>query len=715
MVRRPTLCIVALVALAWSTATKGADISPGDFFETKIRPLLAANCFQCHGPTKQESDLRLDLRELAMKGSVDGPVIVPGKPEKSPLIQAVSYHGEIKMPPPPKGKKLPDAAINDLTTWVKMGAPWPDGPAVVAAGGTGMSMEAVKKHWAFQPVREPALPSVKNSAWVQTPLDDFVLARLEAKKLKPAPRADRRTLIRRATLDLTGLPPTPEEVEAFLADKSPEAFAHVVDRLLASPRYGERWGRYWLDVARYGDDAGYIGDNKIKERELTFAFRFRDWVIQSLNADLPYDQFLVAQIAADLLPHKDNAPLAALGYLTVGRKFINHRLEIIDDRIDVVCRGMMGLTVGCARCHNHKFDPIPQEDYYSLYGVLDASADKDLPIDPKADDKSPDKVMALVDEPKHPKPHVFLRGNENNRGPEVPRRFLAALSGPDRKPFDGSGRLELARRIASPENPLTARVLVNRVWLHHFGEGLVHTPSDFGTRSDPPTHPELLDYLAARFVRDGWSLKKLHRLIMLSSVYQESSNGSPEALATDSENALLAHMNRQRLDFEALRDSLLADAGELDETHGGPTVDILKEPFSRRRTVYAHIARQNVPGLFRAFDVASPDAHSPRRFVTTVPQQALFMMNGPFVVQQAQRLVKRSEIASISDPQERVRRMYRLLFAREPTSDELRIAGEFLAATGKSDPGRPGSQEKLSAWERYAQALLMTNEFVYVD
>jgi len=690
MISRSAILFVALVALACASPAYAAEVSPGDFFETKIRPLLAANCFQCHGPKKQESDLRLDRREMAMKGSADGPVIVPGKPEKSPLIKAVNYHGDIKMPPK---KKLSDEAISDLTNWVKLGAPWPDGPAAAGSGGASAAdfyPEAARKHWAFQPVHQPPLPAVKNGAWVKTPIDAFVLAKLETKKLKPAPPAERPALLRRATFDLTGMPPTPAEIEAFLADQSPDAFAHVVDRLLASPRYGERWGRYWLDVARYGDDAGYIGDNKIKEREFLFAYRFRDWVIQALNDDLPYDQFLVAQIAADLLPHKDNAPLAALGFLTVGRRFINHRPEIIDDRIDVVCRGTMGLTVGCARCHNHKFDPIPTEDYYSLYGVLDASVDKDLPLKPADGDKSSDKVMALEDLPKHPNPHVFLRGNENNRGAEVPRRFVAILSGPDRQPFhEGSGRLELARRIASPDNPLTARVLVNRVWLHHFGEGLVHTPSDFGTRSDPPTHPELLDYLAARFVQEGWSLKKLHRLIMLSSVYQESSVGSPEALAADSENMLLARMNRQRLDFEALRDALLIVGGDVDETRGGPTVDILKEPFSRRRTVYAHIARQNVPGLFRAFDVASPDTHSPRRFVTTVPQQALFLMNSPFVVEQAKRLVKRAEISSAGDPVERVRRLHRLLYGREPTDEELRLAGDSSPRPPNPTPASP--------------------------
>jgi hypothetical protein len=749
-----TLCLLSCGVLLCGSAVQAGDVSPGDFFEAKIRPLLASRCFECHGPKKQESDLRLDQRDAAMKGNADGPVIVPGQPEKSRLIAAVSYHSDIKMPP--KGK-LPDQAVADLTTWIRLGAPWPAGSASSAPGVESLAtmnpVEAARRHWAFQPVHEPALPAVMNRAWVQSPIDAFVLARLEAKHLAPAPPADRRTLIRRATFDLTGLPPTPAETEAFVSDTAPGAFARVVDRLLASPHYGERWGRYWLDIARYADTRGYLVANR--ERKYFWAFRFRDWVIRALNDDMPYNQFLELQLAADLMPHPedDNSSLAALGYLTVGRRFLDHRPDIIDDRIDVVSRGMMGMTVTCARCHNHKFDPIPQEDYYSFYGVLDASVDKDYPLsftkespapnpkpkDPKlkdpqatgskvADVKSKPKseppklvaskemVMGLEDRPKHPNPHVFLRGNAGNWGPEVPRRFLAVLSGPNRQPFkDGSGRLELAERIASPDNPLTARVLVNRVWLHHFGEGLVHTPSDFGTRSDPPAEPELLDYLAARFVAEGWSIKRLHRAIMLSSVYQQSCNAAPETAASDPENRLLGRMNRQRLDFEATRDSLLSVAGGLDETRGGPSIDILKQPFPRRRSVYAFIDRQNLPGLFRTFDFASPDTHSPRRYVTTVPQQALFLMNSPFAVEQAERIVKRPEIAAAAEPAERIRRLYRLIYGREVTPTELKLAADYLNAATPLPGAKPNPQDKLTPWERYAQALLMSNEFVFID
>ncbi len=744
-----------------------------------------------------------------------------------------------------------------LEEWVKMGAP---DPRVSPAGVPPVETirEKARSHWAFQPIREPAVPPVKDKHFVQTPVDNFILAELEAAHLSPSPMADRRTLIRRATFDLIGLPPTPEEVAAFEADNSPEAFAKVVDRLLASPRYGERWGRHWLDVARYADTKGYVFE---EDRHYPYAYTYRDYVIRAFNEDLPYNQFIEQQIAADLLPSaSDKRTLAALGYLTLGRRFVNNINDIIDDRIDVVCRGMMGLTVGCARCHDHKFDPIPSRDYYSLYGIFASSKEpeeepllgmeappkareeylaerkkrveerdkfraekelamaaqlrnqsgdylwvayeaqratnkaavddmartnkldpemlhrwmagldgwrtnqraifapwfafaelpeKDFPArakevaaqfstnkeaaavnpmvarafageppgtmkdvaqrygnlltnidqlwvkalaqtnapppkalpDPAQEELrkvlyasdapanlprsefdrlydvptvqklrelerhieeldasspgAPPRAMALVDRADPHDTHIFIRGNSDNPGAEAPREFLEVLSGPDRKPFhQGSGRLELAEAIASRSNPLTARVLVNRVWLHHFGSALVATPSDFGLRSDPPTNPELLDYLAARFMEEGWSIKKLHRLIMLSAMYQQSSDDNAVFAKADPNNRLLWRMNRQRLDFEPMRDTLLAVAGKLDLTAGGHAVDII-DPASTRRTVYGYIDRQNLPNLFRAFDLASPDASSPRRFYTTVPQQALFFMNSPFVINQA--------------------------------------------------------------------------------
>jgi hypothetical protein len=894
---------LALCLGAFMQAATAADDPAGlEFFENKIRPILVDNCYSCHSQQspKIKGGLRLDTREGLLKGGDTGPAIKPGDAEQSLLIKAVRYtDNDLRMPP--KNKMLAAAQIASLEAWVKMGAPDP------RASQTGMATVATirdkaRAHWAFQPIQEPKVPAVRNKRFVRTPVDNFILARLESAKLAPSPMADKHTLIRRATFDLTGLPPTPEEVAAFEADKSPEAFARVVDRLLASPRYGERWGRHWLDVARYADTKGYVFE---EDRHYPYSYTYRDYVIRAFNEDLPYDQFIKQQIAADLLPDTgDKRALAALGYLTLGRRFVNNINDIIDDRIDVVCRGMMGLTVACARCHDHKFDPIPSRDYYSLYGVFassmepdqepllgieapakareeylaehkkrveerdkfreekeramaaqlrsqsgdyllaayeaqqptnkpdvdavahaykldpdmvrrwmagldgwrksqqaifapwfafgaltekefpakarelaakfSASQDAAAPINPlvahaftgeppatmkdvaerygkliteidkrwqdalaatnapvvqalpdaaqevlrqivyaadapanlprdqfdrlydvptgqklrelqrhieELDATSPGapaRAMALVDRPDPHNTHIFIRGNSDNQGPEAPREFLEILSGPNRKPFQkGSGRLELAEAIASRDNPLTARVLVNRVWLHHFGSALVGTPSDFGLRSEPPTHPELLDYLAARFMDGGWSIKNLHRLIMLSGAYQQSSENNAACAKVDPGNLLYWRMNRQRLEFEAMRDTLLAVSGKLDLTPGGHAVDITV-PVSTRRTVYGYVDRQNLPDLFRAFDFASPDTSSPRRFYTTVPQQALFLMNSPFVIEQAKSLVDRPDFKSASTDQQRLRLLYQLAFQRDPSREEIEWSRQFI-------------------------------------
>jgi hypothetical protein len=741
-----------------------------EFFEKHVRPLLVENCFACHGEKKQKAGLRLDSRAALLKGSETGPVVVPGKPAQSTLIRAVRQDGELKMPP--KGK-LPPEAIDALTTWIKSGVPWPEtlGKSEVNANGDRIVI-ARKNHWAFRPVHKPAVPRIQDKTWPLTAIDRFILAKLEQKGLSPAKPADRRTLIRRATVDLLGLPPTPEEVAAFEKDRSPDALAKVIDRLLASPHYGERWGRHWLDVARYADTKGYLFT---QERRYPYAYTYRDYVIRAFNEDLPYDQFIVQQLAADKLAlGSDKRPLAAMGFLTLGRRFLNNTPDIIDDRIDVVSRGLLGLTVGCARCHDHKFDPIPTKDYYSLYGVFASSVEpSEMPaiMDPvpteayrafemelKALEKevavyrelhrtelasgnrkfrdelrkkqnkvdklkvthpgSPPRAMVLVDASQPIQPHVLVRGNPRNRGEAVPRQFLAVLAGPGRKPFtQGSGRLELARAIADRDNPLTARVLVNRLWLHHFGTGLVRTPSDFGLRGDPPTHPELLDYLAATFVENGWSIKKLHRLIMLSRVYQQSSEDSPCSREIDPDNRLLSHSNRQRLEFEALRDSLLAVAGQLDAAIGGRAVDLTTAPFRRRRAVYGFIDRQNLPALFRTFDFASPDTTSPQRHTTTLPQQALFLMNSPFVVEQAQHLIQRTDVRACVEPEQCISLLYRLLYGRPAEADEISLGLRFLnaAATAKPEQQRVSAAKPLGAWEEYAQVLLLANEFAYVD
>ncbi len=885
---------------ATSALSDTPDPAGIEFFEKNIRPTLVTACYQCHSreAEKIKGGLVLDNRESFLKGGDSGPAIVPGDPDKSLLIKAIRYTDE-NLQMPPKGKKLSAEQISHLEAWVKMGAPDPRVSGTSAHPDPKSIAERARSHWAFLPLVQPAIPRVSNPRQVQNPIDAFVLAKLESHHLSFSPQADKRSLIRRATYGLIGLPPTASEVAAFVADKSPMAFERVIERLLASSHYGERWGRHWLDVARYADTKGYVFE---EERRYPYAYTYRDYVINAFNQDLPYDRFIQQQIAADLLPlGDDKRALAALGYLTLGRRFVNNIHDIIDDRIDVVTRGMMGLTVSCARCHDHKYDPVPTRDYYSLYGVFASSTEPDeapllgslenskskayedylaehrrrveekavfrqtkeaemaahlreqageyllvaaeaqnltnssevegLALKRKLDpgmvrrwmksleawsktnhpvfqpwfafaalpetnfaakaleviaaitnrtekplnvlvaqefatnppaslkevadrygtlfmevDKrwqesltnqpspalsdpaqeqlrqvlyaadapanlpvaefdrlydvptsqklralqrkiqeldgthpgAPPRAMALVDRPKPHNTRVFLRGSSDQPGPEAPRQFLEVLSGPQRRPFEkGSGRLELAEAIADPRNPLTARVLVNRVWLQHFGAGLVHTPSDFGLRSEPPTHPQLLDYLAARFVQEGWSIKKLQRLIMLSNVYQQSSEDNPAGSRLDPQNELLWRMNRQRLDFEALRDTLLAVAGTLDTTAGGHPVDITTEPFALRRTVYGFIDRQNLPSLFRTFDFASPDSTSPQRFFTTVPQQALFLMNNSFVVQQAKQLVSTDEFLHLRSEKERVRYLYQAVFQRDPTFEELQLASQF--------------------------------------
>ncbi len=760
------VCLTVIVPVAGTvSAAPPANPQGVEFFEKHVRPILTAKCQSCHGRKRQQGGLRLDSRAALLKGSDNGPVVEPGQPEKSSLVRAIRYDGDVQMPP--KGK-LSDEAIAHLTDWIKMGAPWPDD--VVKSDEHSRSVAEVRRtHWSFQPVKKPPLPAVKNPAWVKTPIDAFVLAPLEAKGLTPSPMADRRTLIRRLMLDLHGLPPTPEEVAAFETDHSPDAYARLVDSLLASPRYGERWGRHWLDVARYADSKGYVFTD---ERRYPFAYTYRDYVIRAFNEDLPYDQFVMQQLAADQLPlGADKRPLAALGYLTLGRRFLNNVHDIIDDRIDVTMRGLQAMTVGCARCHDHKFDPIPQRDYYSLYGVFASSMEpKELPLIGQAEQTAelaafekelvkrklevakyrtehkdelakgnrkfrdglralqkkveqwqatspaaPPRAMALIDKPTPETPHIFLRGNPNNRGPVVPRQFLEVVAGETRQPFrHGSGRLELARAIADRNNPLTARVLVNRVWLHHFGAGLVRTPSDFGLRGDPPTHPELLDWLAATFVDNGWSIKKLHRLILLSNTYRQTSGDDPRLLQTDPENRLLARMNRRRLDFEAMRDSLLAVAGRLDPAIGGRAVELTTAPFSTRRSVYGFIDRQNLPGLFRTFDFASPDTSTPQRYTTTVPQQALFLMNSPFVVEQSRHFIQRADVAAQMKDETKINRMYQLAYGRAAEAEEIVLGLRFVTEASK-DVERKKAGLPLSAWQQYAQVLLLSNEFAFVD
>ncbi|QEL13603.1 PSD1 and planctomycete cytochrome C domain-containing protein [Limnoglobus roseus] len=896
--RRFAAILVALACPALHAADK-PTAEQLDYFEKHVRPVLLAECVRCHGEKKQEAGLRLDTAAGLKKGTDAGPAVVAGEPDKSSLIKSVRRKGEFPMPP---DKELPKEQVDALVQWVKVGAAFPESAAKPVAPNT------VKTHWAFQPVSDPVPPAVPNA---RTPLDQFVVKKLQEKNLSLSPQADKRTLIRRAYFDLIGLPPTAEEIEAFEKDAAPDAFAKLVDKLLAMPQYGERWGRHWLDVARYADTKGYVFT---EDRNYPYAYTYRDYVINAFNADKPYNRFVVEQLAADkLVLGADKTPLAAMGFLTVGRRFSNNMHDIIDDRIDLVGRGLMGLSIGCARCHDHKFDPIPTADYYSLYGVFSSSNEpKELPLiaeaertpaalafeaelqkmeqaaadfeqkmyaealapfkrpgsiadmllatketkgfpsdkadkwaverklDPRMLDRwrtavtgddpifapwlaftnlpekdfgakakdalaalkkpanahvvtilkdakpqtigetaavyaqlladaakgavpnadgdwqalvtrmvgdggitnplpgdtdklvliatkkvfrklrndaalarvkspfAPPRAMVLNDNARPTEPVVFLRGNPGNRGPRIPRQMPEITVGLDRKPFtNGSGRLELANSIVGPTNPLTARVIVNRVWTWHFGQGLVRTPSDFGLRSDPPTHPELLDWLAKRFATDdGWSIKNLHRRIMLTAAYQQASVTTPAMTAADPENRLLGRFNRQRLDFEGLRDSLLSTAGTLDRSKiGGRSVDLFTAPFTPRRSVYGFVDRQNLAGTLRAFDFASPDQHTPQRFQTTVPQQALFLMNSPFIGEVAKGVG--TKVSSAKTTPENVTAVYRTVLSRNPTPAELALADEFLQT--------PGPKNALSPWEQLAQVLLLSNEFAFVD
>ena len=825
-----------------------------------------------------------------------------------------------------------------------------------------------RAHWAYQPVRRPPIPTVKMIAWVKTPIDAFILARLEANGLQPSPPASKETLLRRVTFDLIGLPPTTEELRAFLVDTSPTAFAKVVDRLLASPHFGERWGRHWLDTARYSDTAGR-GQAAIQSYRFAYAWGYRDYVINAFNEDKPYDRFIVEQLAADKLPlGEDKSALAALGFLTVGERFQNKN-DIINDRIDTVTKAFLGLTVSCARCHDHKFDPIPTADYYSLHGIFNSSiesVDKPIVGPPKdkalladyatklhaleeqnldayydemdkidgefrrhaagylqvsgpsrgrqmddnsarimrdnqlgndrlgaialqnahADDPvwgpwltfsklapedfatrgaalaneiaagkwnplvaaqfhnaaprsvadvaalygaafaqaeaqaqnylaarrrattaqipgfdpalaqlieqplpilpggtltterlrdavlqwprgfrsrpkfvfdaineleltnpaAPVHAMVVEDSPTPTDSPIFIRGQAEVRGDVVPRRFLEILSGPQRPLYtQGSGRLELAMAIASKSNPLTARVLVNRVWMHLFGTGFVTTPDDLGVQSEPPSHPELLDWLASAFMEAGWSQKRLIRFIVLSNVYQQSSDENPKYSQIDPNNRLLWRANIRRLDFESIRDSLLVFSGKLDPTIGGKPINLTEEPYSYRRSVYGYVDRGNLPEIMQQFDFSDPDMPNSKRATTVVPQQALFFLNSPMVVDIARKMVARQEFASATDDLARIGALYSVIFQRAPRPEETKLGLAYIdevkrtlangpalvetpqprrrGANNNPSDGRSAIQNQgekvdrrpLTEWEQYAQALLFANEVVYMN
>jgi hypothetical protein len=796
-----------------------------DFFERLVRPLLVTHCYECHSAQAKElkGGLRLDFKGGWEKGGHSGPALVPGDPENSLLIKAIRHtEKDLRMPPVSDSRKqLPMEQILVLEQWVKMGAPDPRTEAAALASKPDGS-----KHWAFQSVSNPAVPKVKNKSWPRSPIDQFLLAKLEEKKLKPASDTDKRTLIRRATFDLIGLPPTPEEVAAFVGDKSPAAFEKVVERLLASPHYGERWGRHWMDLVRYADTAGDNSDYPVPQLYL-----YRNYIIDSFNRDKPYDQFLREQLAGDLLPAKDQAQrndqTIATGYIASARRFgsVVDRYPqhlTIEDTLDNMGRAFMGLTLSCARCHDHKFEPLSVQDYYGLYGIFASTryafpgiellkVQKDfVPLIPKAeyeammlpfqakekelqkihDDLAEQRrkleadnvkldaaIKAATDEAERQKlsddnaklhvkidelrgsvrraaekieahkktaptvamayavqddkganAKIQLRGEPDRLGAEVPRKFLDILGG-HKLPAEqasASGRRALADWIADAKNPLTARVMVNRIWQHHFGNGLVRTPNDFGLRGEQPTHPELLDWLAHRFVADGWSVKQMHRHIMLSRAYQMASMDDPKQLAADPDNNWLWKFNRRRLDAEAVRDTLLMLSGSLDlspmtEPHPFPEVEkwtfTQHHPFkdvypSNRRSIYLMQKRLTAMPYFQTFDGADANATTPARDTSVTTLQALYLMNDEFVHQQAGKFAERL-LRDRADDSTRLELAFELVLGRAPTTEERVQSGQYLQTLADRLKDSNGSAKEV--WASYARVLLRLNEFLYID
>jgi mono/diheme cytochrome c family protein/cytochrome c553 len=689
-------------------------------FEREVRPILEERCFECHGPDKQKGGLRLDQKEGIFAGGDSGdPAVVPGKSAASALIKMVTSTDPDETMPP-KGKRLAPEQIASIKRWIDDGAHWPQTHDANASATPSSEKEVVisdadRQFWAFQAPHRAAPRSGPPDPWERQPIDRFILARIREKGLEPAPEASREILLRRVTFDLTGLPPSPQELHDFLKDERPDAYEQVVARLLHSPRFGEHMASMWLPLARFAEDQAHqVGsDTKFFYPN---AHLYRRWIINAFNRDLPYDQFLKLQLAADRMDCTDPGDLAALGFLGLGPKYYNrNRLEVMadewEDRVDTVTRTMLGMTVACARCHDHKFDPITTADYYALAGVFASTRMVNLTPDgkpekdgTKAEEMNPG-TMHVVQDGDIQNLNIFIRGNVTRKGPVVPRRFLQVITPAEPAPFsDGSGRRELADAIANPANPLTARVFVNRVWGFLFGQPLVSTPSNFGHSGALPTHPILLDDLAARFVENGWSTQALVRELILSATYRQQSATDSARIARDPDNAAFARMNRRRLSIEQWRDAILAVTGELVETIGGKSQD-LDDPANHARTVYARISRLKLNDLLLQFDYPDANVHAERRSVTTTPMQKLFVLNSAFMQQRANVLAARLEEAGATD-EERIAGAYRLLFSREAESDEVTLALAFLQKPTAS---------KMSRWTRYAQLLLASNEMLYVD
>jgi hypothetical protein len=839
----------AVVALALSVLSAPAFAGDGDspkqvtaaqeqFFEQKVRPLLVKNCYGCHGDQKQKGGLRLDSLEAILKGGDSGPAVVPGKPGESLVVEAVNHDG-LEMPPPP-AVKLTSDEVAVLARWISLGAPWPSRASSAHAVATSIRPARSRltaedrEFWAFRPIAAVPVPAAVRSTgtdqlgWSRNPIDRFIEKTLRDHDLTPAPEADRSTLIRRVTFDLTGLPPTPAELDAFLADDSPDAYENLVDRLLDSPRYGQRMGRHWLDLVRFADSDGYRQD-----AFRPHAWLYRDYVVRAFNRDKPYDRFLTEQLAGDELDPDDPELRVATGYLRLGPYEFNQRdvrkqwADILNDITDVTGEVFLGLGIGCARCHDHKFDPILQRDYYRLQAfftpllprddltlarsrgwteylakragwdravadLLRQIAALEKPYRDKgaalALAKFPDDIQAILQKPpadrspleqqlgvlayrqvqfEHDQVPSLLKGRDKTRWQELqeqlkrcaalrpvaPEPVLAVTDvGPVSPPTAVPGtrgeeptdpgflsvldprpahieksaaapqstgrRLSLARWLTGPDNPLSARVVVNRVWQYHFGKGLVGTASDFGRLGETPSHPELLDWLARDFVVHRWHFKPLHRLIVTSSAYRQSTRRNPEELArasrVDPENRLLWTRRSQRLDAEEIRDAMLAVSGELEPVMGGPSV-LAKEP---RRTIDTRLMRNSHDALLDAFDAPDGYASTPARDTTTTATQALLLINSDWSLARARAFagrLERSEPVS-SDHRSRVARAYSLAYGRQVHPDELARALGFMGASAERAQAAAGDQAAdHAALVDFCHVLLNSNEFLYVD
>ncbi|MBV8881835.1 MAG: PSD1 domain-containing protein [Planctomycetaceae bacterium] len=761
-----------LVAVSTLVPAAGQDAAPPIDFQKQVQPLLAQNCHKCHGADHQKGGLRLDRRASALHGGDSSDqVLVPGKSAKSDLIARLrSTDPDVMMPP--KGKRVPAEQIELLARWIDAGAAWPeDATAAASPVVPGRAITAEQRaYWAFQPLRAPKAPDVRHADLVRTPIDAFILARLEREGLEPAPEAGRLDLIRRVSYDLTGLPPTPAEIDAFLQDAAPEAYERLVDRTLASPRYGERWAQHWLDVVRFGESEGFEYDTPVGN-----LWRYRDYVIQSFNADKPYDRFVREQVAGDEIDPQSREALVAAGFHRLGpvrrnagnQDVASSRNEVLTDRTDIIGAAFLGVTLGCARCHDHKFDPILQKDYYRLQAFLAATDEHNIslatPEEEAAYKAKADVLQAEIvplkkrlktamgaerllleqqiehlEDAKPPAPpaintvrdlseptriHVLRRGEWDKKGDPVGMRFPTVLISDQVQELPlttPNPRAELARWLTDPSHPLTPRVLVNRVWQHHFGIGLVKTPNDFGLNGEKPSNPELLDYLAAAFLEGGWRLKPLHRLILLSGTYRQA-YATPEAakgLAKDPDNRWLWRHDRRRLSAEELRDSMLAVSGKLNPAMGGPSVFVPVDPElvsslykpaqwavthdpeqQQRRSIYL-VAKRNLrlPSM-EVFDQPTLSSSCGRRECSTHAPQALELLNGslsnPLAAAFAERLLREAG----ADPAAQVDLAFRLAAGRPPSTDEKRLATAFLA-------GRP--------LKEFALALFNLNAFLYV-